>query len=50
MSKYNSGERLTPAQKKTKSFVDEIYANYLSRHPEGEAGADEAIKSLIYIL
>jgi hypothetical protein len=50
MSKYNSGERLTPAQKKTKSFVDEIYANYLSRHPDGEAGADDAIKSYLHTM
>ncbi len=50
MSKYNSGGRLTPAQKKTKPFVDEIYANYLSRHPEGEAGADDAIKSYLHTM
>ena len=50
MSKYNSGGRLTPAQKKTKPFVDEIYANYLSRHPEGEAGSDEAIKSYLHTM
>ena len=50
MSKYNSGGRLTPAQKKTKPFVDEIYANYLDRHPEGEAGADEAIKSYLHTM
>lgn len=50
MSKYNSGGRLTPAQKKTKPFVDEIYANYLARHPEGEDGADEAIKSYLHTM